>query len=93
MQRTRGSLRWRIAISYAALLIGVLALAGGILIWRFQTILLQEAHARVEATMREITAAAAPQSNPFGFVDASGTFAMLLGSNSLSTWESPSSFV
>ncbi len=93
MHRTRGSLRWRIAISYAALLIGVLALAGGILVWRFQTILLQEAHARVEATMREITAAAAPQSNPFGFVDASGTFAMLLGSNSLSTWESPSSFV
>ena len=93
MHGTRGSLRWRIAISYAALLIGVLALAGGILIWRFQTILLQEAHARVEATMREITAAAAPQSNPFGFVDASGTFAMLLGSNSLSTWESPSSFV
>lgn len=43
--------------------------------------------------MREITAAAAPQSNPFGFVDATGAFSMLLDSNSLATWESPSSFV
>ncbi|HVA27072.1 MAG TPA: HAMP domain-containing sensor histidine kinase [Candidatus Baltobacteraceae bacterium] len=87
------SLKWRIAAWYTALLIAVMAISGGIVIWRLQAILTQEARTRIDATMSEIAQAASPQAVPFGFEDASASLAVLLDSNNLANWESPSSFV
>ena len=87
------SLKWRIAAWYTVLLIAVMAISGGIVVWRLQAILTQEARSRINATMTEIAQSASPQAVPFGFEDASGSLAVLLDSNNLANWESPSSFV
>lgn len=88
------SLKWRIAASYAILLIVVLIATSGIVAWRFQAILYDEAHARVDNVMREIVSAAQPQPNPFaiGGIGAD-SLAQLFNSNNLTTWESPTTFV
>ncbi len=88
------SLKWRIAASYALLLIAVLIATSGIVAWRFQAILYGEARARVNGVMREIVAAAQPQPNPFSIENvASDSLTQLFNSNNLATWESPTTFV
>lgn len=90
----RISLKWRIAASYAALLIVVLVATNSIIAWRFQSILYNEARARVDNVMREIVQAAQPQPNPFAIQDlASDSITQLFNSNNLSTWESPTTFI
>ena len=88
------SLKWRIAASYALLLIAVLVATSSITAWRFQGILYDEARSRVDSVMREILQAAQPQPNPFAIEDlASDSITQLFNSNNLSTWESPSTFI
>jgi hypothetical protein len=51
------SLKWRIALGYATLLIVVLAVTSGIVAWRFQGILYDQSKASVAATMHAIVQA------------------------------------
>ena len=47
------SLKWRIALGYSLLLIVAMTLMSGIIVWRFQQILYDQATASVNATMRK----------------------------------------
>ncbi len=88
------SLKWRIAASYSILLIVVLIATSGVVAWRFQAILYDQAHARVDAVMREILAAATPQPNPFAMEGlGSDSLAQLFNSNNLTEWESATTFI
>lgn len=88
------SLKWRIAIWYATLLIFVLAIVSGIIVWRFQEILYDEAKAEVGTTMHSIVVQSSQQANPFSLEDTStGTLQFLFNPNNLSTWNSADSFV
>jgi signal transduction histidine kinase len=90
----RTSLKWQIAAAYSALLLVVMAIVGGLIGWRFQAILYDEARSRVDATMRQIEQAAAPQPNPFSMPEVTGdSLALLFNSNNLALWESPTTFV
>lgn len=87
------SLRWRIALSYAALLVVALAAVSGTLAWRLQSILLDEAKASTNATMRAIVQSA-QQASPFSLEDPdAGTLEFLFNSNNLANWSSPSTYV
>jgi len=89
----RVSLKWRIAASYAVLLIVVMAITSGIIAWRLQTILYDEAVEHVDTTTREIVESTVAQPSPFGSEATSETIAQLLNSNNLATWASPSTFI
>ena len=90
----RTSLKWQIAIVYGALLVAVITAVTGLIGWRFQAILYDEARSRVNATMHQIEQAAAPQPNPFAMPEASGeSLALLFNSNNLALWESPTTFI
>lgn len=87
------SLKWRIAIWYASLLIVVLLVTNGIIVWRFQGLLFDQAKSSVAATMHAIVQAS-QQSNPFSLEDASsGSLQFLFNSNNLANWNSANSFV
>jgi two-component system OmpR family sensor kinase len=86
------SLKWRIAIWYASLLIVVLAVTSAIIVWRFQGILYEQSKATVSATMKSIVQAA-QQSNPFALDEASGSLTYLFSSSNLTNWNSVTSFV
>jgi heavy metal sensor kinase len=87
------SLKWRIALSYAALLIAVLVATSGIIAWRFNGILYDQSMNSVSATMRAIVQSAA-QSNPFSVQGSSNaSLQFLFTSSNLANWSSPSSFV
>ncbi len=87
------SLRIRIALAYAVLLIAVLAAASGVIVWRFQAILFAQAQARVNQTMGEIVTASQATS-PFGMDEvANEGIAALLNSNNLANWQSATTFV
>jgi len=87
------SLRWQIAAAYALLLVAALAATSVVIVWRFQTILYDEARSRIDATMSEIASAAQPI-NPFpysGVIDES--FLQIFNSNNLAAWQSPTTSV
>ena len=87
------SLKWRIALSYATLLIAVLVATSGIIAWRFNGILYDQSMNSVSATMRAIVQSAA-QSNPFSVQGSSAaSLQFLFTSSNLANWSSPSSFV
>jgi signal transduction histidine kinase len=87
------SLKWRIAIWYATLLVVVLAVTCGIIAWRFQSLLFDQAKASVTATMHAIVQSS-QQTNPFSLDDTStGSLQFLFNSNNLANWDSPNSFV
>lgn len=87
------SLKWRIAAAYALLLIVVLAGMSGVIAWRLQSILFDEARARVDTTMNDIAQRVAA-ANPFALSElAPETFAQLFSSANLVMWESPSTFI
>lgn len=86
------SLKWRIALWYASLLIVVLAVTSGIIVWRFQSILYEQSKAGVSATMASIVQAA-QQSNPFSLGSASGSLQYLFSSSNLTNWNSATSYV
>lgn len=86
------SLRWRIALTYALLLIAALSATSIAVLFRFQAILYNEAHSRVDATMSEIVSAAQPVNMPFGdAVDES--LLQIFNGNNLAAWEGPTTFV
>jgi two-component system OmpR family sensor kinase len=86
------SLKWRIALWYASLLIVVLAVTCGIIVWRFQGILYDQSKTSVATTMRSIVQSA-EQPNLFSFGGASGSLQFLFNSSNLANWNTSTSFV
>jgi signal transduction histidine kinase len=88
------SLKWRIALGYSALLIVAMTLMSGIIVWRFQQILYDQAATSVNATMRAIVQFAQQSTTPFSLEDSSaGTLQFLFNNSNLTTWNSANSFV
>jgi heavy metal sensor kinase len=86
------SLRWRIALTYALVLAATLTATSVAILWRFQAILYDQAHSRIDTTMSAIVAAAQPVNAPFGdAVDES--LLQIFNSNNLTAWESPTTFI
>lgn len=80
-------------MSYAGLLVAVLLVTSGIIVWRFQEILYDQAKSSVSATMRAIVQQA-QQANPFSLEDTSeGALQFLFNSSNLANWNSANSFV
>lgn len=88
------SLKWRIALGYSALLIVAITAMSGIIIWRLQQILYDQARTSVNATMRGIVQFAQQGTTPFSLEDSSlGTLQLLFNSANLATWNSTNSYV
>jgi signal transduction histidine kinase len=88
------SLKWRIALGYSLVLIVAMTVMSGIIVWRFQQILYDQAATSVNATMRAIVQFAQQATTPFSLEDSSlGTLQFLFNSNNLTTWNSANSFV
>jgi signal transduction histidine kinase len=88
------SLKWRIALGYSVLLIVALTAMSGLIVWRFQQILNDQAETSVSATMRTIVQFAQQSATPFSLEDSSlGTLQFLFNSSNLATWNSANSFV
>ncbi|MBV8197938.1 MAG: HAMP domain-containing histidine kinase [Candidatus Eremiobacteraeota bacterium] len=88
------SLKWRIAIGYSLLLIVTMTAMSGIIVWRFQQILYDQAVTSVNATMRAIVQFAEQSTTPFSLEDSSlGAPQFLFNSSNLATWNSSNSFV
>jgi len=87
------SLKWRIAVFYATLLVVVLAATSGIVAWRLQSILFDQAKSSVNSTMHSIVQFS-QQANPFAVEDTTGgALQFLFSSSNLENWSSASSFV
>ena len=87
------SLKWRIAVWYATLLVVVLALTSGIIAWRLQGILYDQVKSNVNTTMRSIVQFS-QAANPFALEDtSSGALQFLFNSANLANWGSANSFV
>ena len=88
------SLRWRIALGYSGLLIVAMTVMSGIIVWRFQQILYDQAQTSVNATMKAIVQFAQQSTTPFSLEDSSlGTLQFLFNSANLTTWNSANSYV
>lgn len=89
------SLKWRIALGYSLLLIVALTVMSGIIVWRFQQILYDQARTSVNSTMHSIVQFAAQATTPFSLEDSSssGALQFLFSNANLATWNSPNSFV
>jgi two-component system, OmpR family, sensor histidine kinase ArlS len=88
------SLKWRIALGYSVLLIVAITAMSGIIVWRFQQILYDQAEASVNATMRSIVQFAQEAATPFSLEDPSlSTLQFLFNSSNLTTWNSANSYV
>jgi heavy metal sensor kinase len=88
----RLSLRWRIAAAYAILLVAALAATSGVIVWRFQAILFDEARSRVDETMNEIVSAVQPV-NPFPGSVVDESLLQIINSNNLAAWQGPTTFI
>ncbi len=88
------SLKWRIAVGYSLLLIVAMTAMSGLIVWRFQQILYDQATNSVNATMRAIVEFAEQSTTPFSLEDSSlGAPQFLFNSSNLATWNSSNSFV
>ena len=87
------SLRWRIATSYALLLVGVVALIGIVVGLSFQSILYDQAKARIDRTHDDIARVAIVPDPFFVLGESNGSSQSLASPNNLRHWEGPSSFV
>jgi len=88
------SLKWRIALGYSALLIVAMTVMSGIIVWRFQQILYDQAETSVNATMKAIVQFAQQSTTPFSLEDSTlGTLQFLFNSANLATWNSANSYV
>ncbi|MBV8280927.1 MAG: HAMP domain-containing protein, partial [Candidatus Eremiobacteraeota bacterium] len=66
----------------------------GLIVWRFQQILYDQAETSVNATMKAIVQFAQQSTTPFSLEDSSlGTLQFLFNSANLTTWNSANSFV
>ncbi|HEY1976449.1 MAG TPA: HAMP domain-containing sensor histidine kinase [Candidatus Baltobacteraceae bacterium] len=87
------SLKWRIAVWYATLLIVVLALTSGIIAWRLQGILYDQVKVSVNSTMRSIVQFST-SANPFVTEDSSSqSLQFILSSANLANWSSANTFI
>jgi HAMP domain-containing protein len=87
------SLRWRIASSYAVLLIVVIIALGVAITYRFEQILRSQAQEHVVYTMQDIVHAVIPPPNAFGLIEGSDQLLALESPDNLERWASPTSFV
>jgi two-component system, OmpR family, sensor histidine kinase ArlS len=88
------SLKWRIALGYSLLLIVAITAMSGIIVWRFQQILYDQAETTVNATMRAVVQFTQQSATPFSLEDSSlGTLQFLFSSSNLAQWNSATSFV
>ncbi len=88
------SLRWRIALGYSVLLIVAITVMSGLIVWRFEQILYDQAETSVKATMHAIVQFAQQATTPFSLEDSSvGTLQFLFNSSNLATWNTATSFV
>jgi two-component system, OmpR family, sensor histidine kinase ArlS len=88
------SLKWRIALGYSLLLIVAITAMSGIIAWRFQQILYDQAQATVNATMRGIVQFAEQSATPFSLEESNqSTLQFLFNSSNLATWNSENSYV
>ena len=88
------SLKWRIAVGYSVLLIVAITAMSGIIVWRFQQLLYEQAQTSVNATMRAIVQFARQPTTPFSVEDTPlGTLQFLFNSANLATWNSATSYV
>ncbi len=88
------SLKWRIALGYSLVLIVAITAMSGIIVWRFQQILYDQAESSVNATMHAIVQFAQQATTPFSLEDSSlGTLQFLFNSNNLATWNTANSYV
>jgi signal transduction histidine kinase len=82
-------LKWKIALSYAALLVVALTATSTIVVWRFDAIVHDQVRIRMHATMLRILAVA-NGSTPLGLQEgASSPLQVLLNSDNLTYWSSP----
>ena len=89
----RVSLRWRIAAAYAILLIATLVATSGVIAWRLQAILYNEARSRVDETMSEIFSAAQPVNPVLSGNVLDQSLLQIFNSNNLAVWEGPTTFI
>ena len=87
------SLRWRIAMWYALLLIAVVAALGIAITLRFEQILRNQALERATATVADIERSAAPPPNSFTFADNGDALRVLENPDNLERWASPTTFI
>lgn len=87
------SLRWRIAASYALLLIVVTAALGAAVTLRFESILRAQAQEHVLATLADIRSAAAPPAGSFLYPEGGDSLLMLEDPDNLQRWASTSTFI
>ncbi len=88
------SLKWRIALGYSLVLIVAITAMSGIIVWRFQQILYDQAETSVNATMHAIVQFAQQSATPFSLEDSSlGTLQFLFNSSNLATWNTANSYV
>jgi len=87
------SLRWRIASAYAALLLAVVVAIGVVLTFELRTILLGEAHAKVDNVVDDIARLVRGDSGLAVVGDAGALQAELLGTGVLDHWAGPTTFV
>lgn len=86
------TLRWRIAVSYAVLLIVIILALGFAISVRFEQILRNQAQQHVASTMQDIAHAVLPPPGAFGFAEGDQILA-LENPDNLEHWASPTTFV
>lgn len=87
------SLRWRIAVWYALLLVVVTIALGVAITLRFEGILRGQAQDHVLATLADIRTAAAPSPNSFLFSEGGDSLLILENPDNLQRWSSTSTFI
>lgn len=88
------SLRWRIASLYAMLLVAVILVAGVLVTVRFDSILTDNARARINRTMQDIARIANPAPNPFSDPTQSAPTEQLLANpDQLELWANTTTLV
>ncbi len=86
------SLKWRIALGYAALLIVVMVASGATIVWKLHSILYGQAKTAVTSTMHSIELST-QQANPFSLEESSAGTQFLFDSSNLAIWASPNTYV
>ncbi len=87
------SLRWRITVWYALLLVVVAVALGVAITMRFESILRTQARDHVASTLADIRTAAAPSPNSFLFTEGGDSLLLLENPDNLERWSSTSTFV
>lgn len=87
------SLRWRIAVWYALLLVSVTAALGVVLALRFEGIMRSQAQEHVLAILADIRTAAAPSPGSFLFPQENDSLLILENPDNLERWSSTSTYI